>query len=144
MAEQVEAFYQFAGVLLLLALLLYEPVQKLHGAEILDRVRGVINIMDKPGHIVFMFQPGSERSPEVLKHLVRLGDGLQSYFLSVVLQVLDEQHGVVPFLLGLDLVPVGKAVQLRVLVVVGKIQIQISGVKFFVYLGVNKFCYLFI
>lgn len=56
--------------------------------------------MDKPGHIVFMLQPGSRRSLKSSNTLSGFSDGLQSYFLSVVLQVLDEQHGVVPFLLG--------------------------------------------
>jgi hypothetical protein len=48
---------------------------------------------------------------------------------------------VVSFLLGLDHVPVGKAVQSLGLEVVGKAQIEISGVEFLVDLGVEKLVY---
>jgi hypothetical protein len=45
---------------------------------------------------------------------------------------------VVPLLLGLNLVPVGKAVQALLVVVNGEVQVQISGIKLLVHLLVQQ------
>ena len=54
------------------------------------------------------------------------------------MEILVEQHGVIPLLLGLDLVPVGKAVKALCRKVVGEVQIQVGGVKLLVDLLVQQ------
>ena len=85
-----------------------------------------------------MLQAGLQGVHIAGEHLVGLVDGLQGHGLIVVMQILIEQQGVVPLLLGLDLVPVGKAVQSPGLKVVGEVQIQISGVELLVHLLVQQ------
>ena len=85
-----------------------------------------------------MLQTGLQHIHVAVQRLVRLGNGLQGHLGVVVLEVLVKQHGVVPLLLGLNLVPVGEAVQAPGLKVVGKIQVQIGGVKLLVDLLVQQ------
>ena len=137
-AEQLHLGDQVIGIGLLLALLLDEPVQELHGAEVLHLIGGSIDVVDETGHILLMLQAGLQGGHIAGEHLVGLVDGLQGHGLVVVVQVLIEQQGVVPLLLGLDLVPVGEAVQAPGLIVVGEVQIQIGGVELLVNLLVQQ------
>ena len=137
-AEQLHLGDQIVGVSLLLALLLYEPIQELHGTEILHLVGSGIDVIDQGSHILLMFQSSLQRVHVAGEYLVGLGNGVQGDRLVVVVQILIKQQGVVPLLLGLDLIPVGKAVQSPGLVVIGKVQIQISRVKFLVHLLVQQ------
>ena len=85
-----------------------------------------------------MLQAGLQDRHIAVQHLIGLGDGIQGHGLVVIVQVLIEQKGVVPLLLGLNFVPVGKAVQSTGLKVVGEVQIQISGVELLVHLLVQQ------
>ena len=58
----------------------------------------------------------------------------------MVLEVLEHEHGVIPLLLGLYLVPVGEAVQALVLKEGGELQIEIGGVELLVDLLVEQLC----
>ena len=58
------------------------------------------------------------------------------------MQILIEQHCVIPFLLSLDSVPVFKAIQPGSRIVIGKIQIQVCGVQLLVDLFIDEICYL--
>ena len=71
-----------------------------------------------------------------------LCDSLKGDTLAIVLQILIEQHGVIPLLLRLYPVPVLKAVQSDGGVVVGKVQIQIGGVELLVDLLVEQLRYV--
>ena len=55
-AEQLHLGDEVGGVLLLLALLLNEPVQHLHGAEVPDLVRGGVDGIDAGGDKPLMLQ----------------------------------------------------------------------------------------
>ena len=65
--------------------------------------------MDQRGDILLVGQAGLQGVHIALQPGIRLCNGLQRYRHIVVLQILEHEHGVVPLLLGLDLVPVGKA-----------------------------------
>ena len=91
--------------------------------------------MDQAGDILLVGKTGGG------VHLIMelgggLFDGLVDHRAVVVLEVLHKKQGVVPLLLGLDLVPVGKATQALLGVKVGKMEVQIGGVKLLVHLGV--------
>ena len=73
---------------------------------------------------------------------LRLCDSRKGDALAVILQILIEQHGVIPLLLRLYPVPVLKAVQSDGGVVVGKVQIQIGGVELLVDLLVEQLRYV--
>ena len=75
---------------------------------------------------------------------IRLGDGLQRYGHVVVLEILEHQHGVVPLLLGLDLVPVGKTGKALLHIEIGELEIQIRRVEFLVHLIVQQLGYFFV
>jgi len=89
-----------------------------------------------------MLQRFLQRCHVVASFPLRLCDGLKGDALAVVLQILIEQHGVIPFLLRLYPVPVLKAVQSDGGVVVGKVQIQIGGVELLVDLLVEQLRYV--
>jgi alpha-N-arabinofuranosidase len=118
LAEKIELLDEILGVLLLLALLLDEPVQKLHGAEILGVVGGAVNVVDEGGHVSLVLQTEIQRIADTGIGLVRLGNGLQRDVLAVIQQVLVHQYGVVALLLILHLVPVAEAVQALLVVIV--------------------------
>ena len=69
---------------------------------------------------------------------VRLLDGPEGDLHVVLLHVLHEQKGVVPFLLGLDPEPVGIALKALFLIKIRKIQIQICAVKLLIDLLIQK------
>ena len=85
-----------------------------------------------------MLQARLQHAHIALQRYIRLGNGLQCHGGAVVVKVLVEEHGVVSLLLGLDLVPVGKAIQPLGLKVVGEIQIQVGGVELLVDLLVQQ------
>jgi alpha-N-arabinofuranosidase len=118
LAEKIELLDEILGVLLLLALLLDEPVQELHGAEILGVVGGAVNVVDEGGHVSLVLQTEIQRIADTGIGLVRLVNGLQRDVLAVIQQVLVHQYGVVALLLILHLVPVAEAVQALLVVIV--------------------------
>ena len=85
-----------------------------------------------------MLQARLQHGHIAVQHLIRLGDGAQGHFGAVVMEILIEQHGVVPLLLSLNLVPVGEPVQAPGLEIVGEVQIQIGGVELLVDLLVQQ------
>ena len=60
------------------------------------------------------------------------------------MQVVAEDKGMVELLLGLDVVPVGEALQALLLVVVGEGQVQVGGVQLLVDLVVKQFVHTLI
>ena len=99
---------------------------------------GGVDGVDQPGDVLLVRQPRFERVHRGLRRLVRLRDGLEYHAKVVVVQVLVEEHGMIAFLLGLDLVPVGETVQTLVGEVAGEIEVEIGGIKFLVDLGVEQ------
>ena len=62
----------------------------------------------------------------------------------VILQILQKQHCMIAFLLRLNHVPVGKAIQPLLLIIEREIKIQICGVQLLVNLIIQQFGYFFI
>ena len=129
-AEKFEFLDQVADVLFFFSLFLHEPVEELHGPVILGLVGGCVDLVDAAGDELFVFQGGFQGVVQFLVGHVRLVDGAEDHRGVVVLQVGPHEHGMVPFFLGLDVEPVGEAVQPLFLIIVGKIQIQIGRIKF--------------
>ena len=75
---------------------------------------------------------------------LRLCNSRKGNALAVILQILIEQHGVIPFLLRLHFIPVFKAVQPDGRIIIGKIQIKIGGVELPVDLLIEQFRYFYI
>ncbi len=94
--------------------------------------------MNEAGHIPLVLQTVLEYLELVVQILVGLGNGAQGHLLAVVLEVLQEEHGMVPLLLGLNLVPVGKAIQTNLVIVQGKVQVQVGGIELLVDLIVEQ------
>ena len=49
-----------------------------------------------------------------------------------------EEHGVIHLFLGLDFIPVGKAVQPLVIIKIGNVQVEIGGIEFLVDLLIQQ------
>ena len=137
-AEELHLGDEVAGVGLLLALLLDEPVEELHGAEVLHFVGGVIDGMDAGGDILLVLQAGFQHIHVFLVFLVGHGDGVQLDWAVVVLHILVDEHGVVTLLLGLDHVPIGEAGKAALVEVVVHVQIKIGAVELLVDLLVEQ------
>jgi len=86
-----------------------------------------------------VLERGLQRLQERGEFLVGLIDGQQLHLATVLVQVVAEDKSMVAFFLGLDLVPVGKALETLLLVVVGEGQIQIRRVQLLVDLIVQQF-----
>ena len=109
-AEQLHLGDEVGGVLLLFALLLNEPVQHLHGAEVLGLVCGGVDGIDAGGDQLLMRQRLFQRGHVVAPLPLRLCDSRKGDALAIILQILIKQRGVIPLLLRLHPVPVLKAV----------------------------------
>ena len=91
-----------------------------------------------------MVSGNAERITWGLVGVSRLVDGLEGHGHAVVLQILQEEHGVVAFFLGLNGVPVGKTIKVLVTVIVGDVEIKISAVEFLIDLFVEQSGYFLI
>ena len=67
-----------------------------------------------------MSQAGFEDRFDAVKVVLRFGDGREGNAFAVVMQIRPHEHRVIPFFLGLDIIPVGKAVEAIVIEIVGK------------------------
>ena len=136
--EQLHLGDHVAGIGLLLTLLLDEPVEELHGAEVLHLVGGVIDGVNRGGDILLMLQAGLQHIHVFLVFLVGLGDGIQYNGAVVVLHVLVDEHGMVALFLSLDHVPVGEAGEAALVEVVVHVKIKVAAVQLFIDLLVEQ------
>ena len=98
-----------------------------------------IDVVDEAGHVLLVLKRCLQRLQVAGELLVGLGDGQKLHLAAVLVQVIAENHRMVAIFLGLDLVPVGKAFQALLFVVVGKRQVQVRRVELFVDLVVEQF-----
>ena len=112
----------------------------MHGAEILDAVGGVVDGVDQAGDVLFVGVGDIEGIAGGFIAVRWFVDGFEADGKTVVLHVLDEEHGVVAFFLCLDIIPVGETVEILVGVPVGDVEIELGAVKFFVDLLIEKLC----
>ena len=86
----------------------------------MDFIGGLIDLVDQGCDILFMGQAGFQDSFDAVKVVLRFGNGREGNAFTVVVQIGPHEHGVVPFFLSLDIIPVGKAVEAIIIEIVGK------------------------
>ena len=91
-AEEFHFRDEVAGVLLLLALLLNEPVEHLHGAEVAVVIRGGIDAVDERGDVLLVLERLFQRGHVVAARPVRRVDGAEADGDTVIEQVLEKQQ----------------------------------------------------
>ena len=109
----------------LLALLLHKPVEQLHGPEVAHVGRGGVAAVDALSDVPLVLLAGKQRREVIGEDLVGLGDGEHLDLHVVVKQVATQDLCVADLLLDLDHVPVGKALEAAVLVVVRKGEVEV-------------------
>ncbi len=97
-------------------------------------MRRVADVVDQTGHIALVIQALCQHHLDAVRRNGRFLDGFQNRPFPVVLQILYKEHGVIALFLRLYPVPVPEPVQSLIVTEIGKIQVQVRGIKFLVHL----------
>ena len=100
--------------------------------------------MNQAGDIFLVLESGLQRIHEGGQLRLRTVNRLERNLLIVIVQILAEEHGMIPLLLRLHLIPVGKSLQTLFLVKVRKSQIEIGRIELFVDLLIEQLCYVLV
>ena len=74
-AKELHVLDHVGGVGLLLALLLHEPIEQLHGTEVVNVVGGLVALVDRGRDVALVLEASLQRRKVVGEGLVGLGDG---------------------------------------------------------------------
>ena len=70
-----------------------------------------------------MLKGNFEGPHQICKDFIGLGDLFQCDRLIIIVQIVIDQHCMVHFLFSLNLIPVGKAIQPLVIIIIGNVQV---------------------
>ncbi len=97
-------------------------------------MRRVADVVNQTGHIALVIQSLCQHHLDAFRCNGRFLDAFQNRPFPVILQILYKEHGVVALFLCLHSVPVSKPVQSLIVTEIGKIQVQVRGIKFLIHL----------